>query len=124
MDYNPLYDRLWGADGVHPFGDPFKFENYMSEERYDIVYENLEEETYEYLRGDYKTTIVCKFNSKGYLVSHTTECVDISEDRAIMEYIRNELFKALEEERYEDAKICQEKINKLRHVFDKTKPSY
>ena len=121
MDYNPLYDRLWGADGVHPFGDPYKFDEHM---RIEEVYENLEEEIYEYLRGDFKITITCKFNSKGYLVSHTVECVDISEDKAIMEYLRDELFKAIDEQRYEDAKVYQEKINKLRHVFEKTKPSY
>ena len=110
MDYNPLFDRLWGSDGVHPFGNPYNMDKRLTE---DMDYEELETEICEFLKGDFKTTIVCKFNSKGYLVSHTVDCIDISEDRAILITTREELHKALDEERYEDAKLLQEKINKL-----------
>jgi len=120
MDFNPLFDRLWGADGVHPFGDPYKFDEYMTGE---IEYEKLDEEICEYLKGDFKTTIICKFNKQGYLVSHTAESIDISEPRAIMEQTRTELFKALDEDRFEDAKICQDKINQLRQILELRKPT-
>jgi hypothetical protein len=125
MDYNPLFDRLWGADGSHPFGDPFKFEEYMNDKivTSEPEYQYLEEEMYESIRGDYKTTIICKFNKEGYLVSHTAQCVDISEDKAIMTAMREELFNALEEERYEDARAYQEKINQLRHLTELRKPT-
>jgi hypothetical protein len=76
MDYNELFDRLWGFDGVHPFGDPFKFEEYM-ETNSD---EELETETCEFVKGDFKTVITCKFNSKGFMVGHSILSTHIGDD--------------------------------------------
>jgi hypothetical protein len=135
MDYNPLFDRLWGADGVHPFGNPDRFDEYMKmgqeglfdyqkrEREFMEEYQRLEEEVFEFLRGDFKTTIVCKFNRQGYLVSHSVESINISQDLALMEELREELYIALDEERYEDAKRLQEDINKLREITEVRKPT-
>jgi hypothetical protein len=119
MEHNPLFDRLWGTDGSHPYGNPYEMERKMREELENkLDYEELETEICEFLKGDFRTTVICKFNNKGYMVSHTAHCEDISESKAIMNALREDLFKALEEERYEEAKRIQEHINKLRDITE------
>jgi hypothetical protein len=111
MKHNPLFDRLWGMDGSHPFGDPFKFEEYMEKEEF-------ETEICEFIKGDYKTLIICKFNKAGYMVSHSVEVQNMAETNTIMSNLREELFQALDDERYEDAKVIHEKINQLRFITE------
>lgn len=117
MEHNPLFDRLWGMDGSHPFGDPFRFDEYMSKE------DEFEIEICEFLKGDFKTTIICKFNKLGYLVSHTANVEDIAETKVIMNNLREELDIALNEERYEDARTIQHRINSLRRLTEIGKPT-
>jgi len=109
MEHSPLFDKLWGPDG-NPLGSPFKLDDSMRE------YEEIESETFEIIKGNYKTTIVCKFNNKGYLVSHTTQSEDLREKAVIMEHLIDELHLAYDEERYEDIPDIQSKINKCRDL--------
>lgn len=109
MEHSPLFDKMWGPEG-NPLGSPFRLDETMRE------YEEIESETFEIIKGDYKTTIVCKFNSKGYLVSHTTHSEDLRETAVIMEHLIDELHLAYEEERYEDIPDLQIKINKCRDL--------
>lgn len=129
MEHNPLFDRLWGMDGSHPFGNPYEMEERwrkMTEEIGELSDdEDLETEVCEFIKGDFKTTIVCKFNKLGYMVSHITHIENMAEANTIMKNLRDELFRALDEERYEDAKEYQDHINKLRHsVENKGKPTF
>lgn len=86
-----------------------KIEDYMEPD-------DLEVEVCEFIKGDYKTTVICKFNKRGYMVSHAayTEC--IGENNAIMDNLRSELLDALEKEDYELMVFIQEKINKIRQI--------
>lgn len=116
MEHNPLFDKLWGPEG-NPLGSPFKLDESMRE------YDEIESETFEVIKGDYKTTVVCKFNSKGYLVSHTAQSEDLREKAVVLEYLIDELHLAYEEERYEDIPDIQTKINKCRDL-QSIKPTF
>jgi len=91
MDFNELFDKLWGWDGIHPFGDPFKFEEYMTQND-----QELQTETCEFVKGDFKTTIICKFNKQGFMVGHSV----ISTHVGPGEDLQGMLEKALEKEDY------------------------
>lgn len=97
----------------------------LFEEQWDIDlgYDELEEEICEYIKGDFKTIVVCKFNKEGYLVSHTTECVDISDAVARLNNARESLMKALDDGDLLEVKAQQEIINKLRTVNEIRKPT-
>lgn len=106
MDYNELFDRLWGFDGVHPFGDPFKFEEHMSS----ISNEDLETEVCEFVKGDIKTTITCKFNKQGFMVGHSvlsTHIAEVDDLDGLME-------RALEKEDYILAAAIKRRIDASR----------
>lgn len=104
MDLNELFDRLWGMDGTNPYGDPFKFEEFMTGKD-----EELETETCEFVKGDYKTVITCKFNKKGYLVSTSAISAYIGRDKK--EELEELLKKALEKEDYIMAAQIKAKID-------------
>ena len=116
MKYNPLFDVFWGPNG-NIIGHPCKLDEIMKE------YEEIENETFEVTKGDYKTTIICKFNSKGYLISHIGYSEDLKEKSPIMENLIDELHLAYEEERYEDISSIQKRINKCRDLHN-TKPTF
>ena len=118
MENNLLFDKMWGIDGIHPFGNPLKFEDYMDERKEQL--EELEIEVCEFIKGDFKTVIVCKFNKLGYMISHVVYHENLSDTQSIMTDMKNQLFSALEEERYEDAKNIQEQINKFRYMQEYT----
>lgn len=71
-----LFDRLWGMDGTHPFGDPFRFQEFMNSQGDG----ELETETFEVIKGDFKTIITCDFNKHGLLVSQSILCSYIKDD--------------------------------------------
>ena len=116
MEYNPLFDRFWTSEG-NTFGSPDKLDDYMKEDNFEI-------EVFESLRGDYKTTVTCKFNSNGYLVSHQVDCVNISEDTEIMAEMKDKLLDAIYNDDFEEASKYQDKINRLRELTElKGKPT-
>lgn len=80
-----------------------------------MTYEQLETETFEVIKGDFKTTIICKFNPKGYLVSHTAVVISLDESELI-KILKDELHSSINKEDYEEAAKIQEKINKLRDL--------
>lgn len=104
MDFNELFSRLWGMDGSHPFGDPFKFEEFMTGKN-----EELETETCEFVKGDYKTVLTCKFNKKGYLVS--TSAVSAYIGKGESEDLEAKLKEALEKEDYITAAQIKARID-------------
>lgn len=115
MIHNPLFDRLW-REGINYFGSPYKLDEYMKTENFEI-------EVFECIKGDFKTTVTCKFNSEGYLVSHQVECENIAEDTEIMKEMKDRLVEAIYEENYELAKEYQDRINRLRELTELKKPT-
>lgn len=107
MEFNEMFDRLWGFDGVHPFGDPFKFEEYMNSREQEI-----EIETCEFTKGNFKTVITCKFNKQGFMVGHSvvSHNLEVVQDR---EYLENQLSAAIEAENYKLAADIKKQINEL-----------
>jgi hypothetical protein len=89
-----------------------------------MEYQELQEEVIEILKGDFKTTLIVKFNKQGQMVSHTIHSEDTSRDRELIEKERADLMKALEEQRLDDAKMHQENINSLRHLMKVRKPTF
>lgn len=110
MKNNPIFDRLFGPDGIHPFGNPFRFEEYIKE-TFDS-FENLTEEKLEFERGEFKTTIILKFNQKGFPVSHRVESVLIPQSETLDE-LKSKLQKAVEKEDYSEAAKIQKTIRSL-----------
>lgn len=101
MDFNELFDRLWGSDGVNPFGDPFKLEEFMGSQG------EIETETCEFVKGDFKTIITCKFNKKGYLIGTSAVSTYIGKGDDLEEILK----KALEREDYELAAAVKRRID-------------
>lgn len=119
MRNNPIFDRLFGLDLIHPFGNPFKLEQCMKDK---VGYEKLDDEIFEVVKGDVKTTIVCKFNKEGYLVSYSSLSELIS-DSQILKTLKEDLHEAIDKEDYERATEVQKKINKIRDLEDQRKPT-
>lgn len=105
MDFSSLYDRLWGMDGIHPFGNPDNLEEYMQDGK-------LEEEVCEFVKGNYKTVITCFFNKEGFMVGHTVVS-DLLDGKELLDQLYNQLNTALEEEDFELAVQLQRRINEL-----------
>lgn len=78
-------------------------------------YEQLDTEVFEIIKGDVKTSIICKFNTKGYIVSYTAICKELNESE-ILTSLKEDLHSAIDKEDYEEAKTVQEKINKIREL--------
>lgn len=88
-------------------GNIFNFEEY-TDELFDD-YEDLEEEKFEVVKGDYKTLITCKFNKKGFMVSHSFSSEYIKSE-VLKEDLQAQLKKALEEEDYKKAAEIKSKL--------------
>lgn len=65
----------------------------------------------EFVRGDYKTTIMCKFNEKGLLISHSITCDRINSNLLLL---TEQLHEAIETQDFRQAALIQAKINKVR----------
>lgn len=73
--------------------------------------ENLEEEQFEVIKGNYKTIISYKFNKEGYPVMRSHEVVKIlNEQQEKLKELENQLNKAVFEQDYKKAAEIQEKI--------------
>lgn len=106
--FESFFDRM--------FNDPFNSEFFLNLGNLD----NLEEEVFEVVKGDYKTIIVCKFNKKGYLVSHSAITRLVTDDT--MSKLKEQLTDALSKENYEEAARIQKLINSKREG-DEQKPT-
>jgi len=73
------------------------------------------EEVFQIVKNDVKTTIVCKFNEQGYIVSHLCTSTPIKESDT-MKRLKDSLHRALNIDDHEGAIEIQEKINKLRDL--------
>lgn len=121
--FDDLFNRAFGPNG-NMFGHPTNLEKMLQmlrgEEMKEPDYSELEEEVFEVVKGDYKTTIVCKFNKKGYLVSHSAQTRMVVDD--VMKNLKEKLTNALQEENYEEAARIQKMINEKR-MGDEKKPT-
>lgn len=74
-------------------------------------------EVFSFIRGDYRTTITCKFSESGQLVSHTSESIDVSEYNHAMLILKQDLMRELKNG-CDQTKISEiySKINKLRDI--------
>ena len=70
------------------------------------------EEVFEITRGDYKTTIICKFDNRGFLISHSSSSVPLENE--MMKILKAALHTAIDTGQYEEAAEIQSKINKVR----------
>lgn len=119
MDYNSvlmlnlIFDRLW-KDGINPFGNPETLRQALAEDK------DFEEEVFEVTKGDYRTTIVCKFNEKGFLISHSSISEPIIDESMIV--LKTNLTQALDMEDYDEALRIQGIINRKRQG-DEEKPT-
>lgn len=121
--YNSLFDRFFGQDGINPWGSPFKLEKYLLE-RFDDE-KDLEEEKFEVVKGNYKTTILCKFNKKGYMVSHSVVSEYVpSQEEEQLNLLKNEMREALKLEDYKRAAKLKPQIEKIeQQIENKGKPT-
>lgn len=103
MDFNELFNRLWGFDGVHPFGDPFRFEEFMNQKTGEV-----EVETFEVIKGDFKTIITARFNKQGFLLGTSSSSEYIGDAK---ESLEDMLKKALEKEDYLTAAAIKKKMD-------------
>jgi excinuclease UvrABC helicase subunit UvrB len=71
-----------------------------------------EEETFEVKKGDYISTIKCKFNKKGYLVSVSSESV-LNEKAKKEQELRREMKKAADAEDFVKAAEFKKKLSEL-----------
>lgn len=110
MRNNPIFDRLFGPDGIHPFGNPFRFEEYIKE-TFDS-FEDLVEEKVEWERGEFKTTLTIKFNKKGFPVSHQVETTMLPKSES-MEELKKKLQEAIQKEDYVQAAEVKKTIKSL-----------
>lgn len=85
-----------------------------------LGYEKLTEEVVQFTKGDYKTTIILKFDKNGLLVTHSAISEYVQSES--MKYLKEELSLAIEEENFEKAAEIQKKINKVREA-DEQKPT-
>lgn len=116
MRNNPIFDRLFGMDGIHPFGNPFRFEEYLSETF--ESFEDLKEEVVEIEKGNYKTIIRLKFNKEGFPVTHSVETYSVQKTDNSVEILKKELTEAIEAEDYpKAAEICRT----IKDIENKTK---
>lgn len=110
MKNNPIFDRLFGLDGMHPFGNPFRFEEYIKE-TFDS-FEEFAEEKVEFEKEEFKTTLTIKFNRKGFPVSHSVESTLLPQSQT-MEELRQKLQEAIEKEDYSKAAEIKKTIKSL-----------
>lgn len=110
MRHNPLFDRLFGQDGFHPFGNPFTFEEYLAETF--EGYENLSEEKLVVDKGEFRTTIQIKFNSKGFPVSYQMDSTLLPTSRSFIE-LKEALQEAIKREDYSKASEIQKILKSL-----------
>lgn len=76
------------------------------------MFDYLEEETFETVKGNYKTIIVCKFNHKGYLVSHSVVTTLVIDE--IHSMLKDALVEAFENKDYDEMARIQDLINRKR----------
>lgn len=117
---NSLFDKFFNGlllgNGVFPsfekWGNPFKFEEYEIGDFKD--FEDLEEEKFEVNKGDYRTTIICKFNKQGFMVSHSylSEYVPSHNENELNE-LKTKLTSLVEAQDFEKAAEVQKQIRKL-----------
>lgn len=80
-------------------------------EKYDTENaEQLEEEKFEVVKGDYKTLITCKFNKKGYLVSCISES-ELVEKPTTTEDLNKLLAEAVEKQDFVQAAKIKKQID-------------
>lgn len=83
----------------------------------------METEVVSFIKGDYKTVIICKFNKDGSIISHSFMCEDISKTSYIMRILKEDLLLAIEINDQEKISDLQSKINKLREL-EESKPTF
>lgn len=73
------------------------------------------EKTFEIVIEDVKTTIVCKFDQEGFLISHYTKSRRIA-DSVLIKKLKQDLHSAIEKEDYKSATFIQGRINQVREI--------
>ena len=76
------------------------------------MFDYLEEETFETVKGNYKTIIVCKFNHKGYLVSHSVVTTLVIDE--IHSMLKDALIEAMDSKNHSEVARIQDLINRKR----------
>jgi len=107
MEFNEMFDRLWGFDGIHPFGDPYKFEEYINSREKEI-----ETETCEFIKGNFKTIITYRFNKQGFMIGHSVVSHNLG-NTLTKDDLENQLSVAIENENYKLAADLKKQINEL-----------